>query len=181
VQLRVRPRRRQLRGGRASASTGGGPTRRLAPHRHDHGAPCPAGFYDEFELEVEDLEDDENYPGYAEAIAALRTQIATSFSDWPEEASVRVEGSFTPTGGVARPFVAYIDAEVEVELDLSPPLEVGEGAEATLDVVLSPERWFVRENGSLVDLSAFDYQATGEVLELEVEIEDGFEVEIDDD
>mgnify|MGYP001154919551 CR=1 FL=1 len=144
-------------------------------------ADLPAGAYDEFELEVEDLEDDEDDPDYAQAIAALRATIATSFPDWPEEASVRVEGSFTPTGGEARPFVVYIDAEVEVELDLNPPLTVGEGATAGLDVVLSPERWFARDDGEVIDLSAFDFATTGELLELEVEIEDGFEVEIDDD
>lgn len=144
-------------------------------------AELPAGAYDEFELEVEDLEDDEDDPGYAEAIATLRSTIATSYPDWPEEASVRVEGSFTPTGGEARQFVVYIDAEVEVELDLSPPLQVGEGATEGLDVVLSPERWFVLEDGSVLDLSAFDFSTTGELIELEVEIEDGFEVEIDDD
>ncbi|NNF12055.1 MAG: hypothetical protein HKN72_02460 [Gemmatimonadetes bacterium] len=144
-------------------------------------ADLPAGAYDEFELEVEDLEDDEGDPGYAQAIATLRSTIAASFPDWPEEASVRVEGSFTPTGGQARPFVVYIDAEVEVELDLSPPLQVREGVTAGLDVVLSPERWFVLEDGSVLDLSAFDFPTTGVLLELEVEIEDGFEVEIDDD
>lgn len=143
-------------------------------------ADLPAGLYDEFELEVEDLEDDEDGE-LGQAIAALRAQLAAAFGDWPDEASARIEGTFTPTGGEARSFVVYLEAEVEVELDLVPPLEVSEDAEATLDVVLSPERWFVRPDGSVVDLSAFDFATTGELLELEVEIEDGFEVEIDDD
>jgi hypothetical protein len=143
-------------------------------------ADLPAGLYDEFELEVEDLDDDEEGE-LGQAIAALRAQLRTTFGDWPEEASARIEGTFTPTGGEARSFVVYLEAEVEVELDLSPPLQVSEGAQATLDVVLSPERWFVRSNGSVIDLSAFDYATTGQLLELEVEIEDGFEVEIDDD
>lgn len=143
----------------------------------------PAGSYNEFELEIEDLEDDEDDTEFAQEIAALRSEILATFSDWPNEATIRVEGTFTPTGGAAESFVAYIEGEVEVELDLVPPLDISDSgpAEHTLDVLLFPERWFVRGDGSVIDLTEYDFATTGRLLELEVEIEDGFEVEFDDD
>ncbi|HKK94531.1 MAG TPA: hypothetical protein VJ925_13940 [Longimicrobiales bacterium] len=146
-------------------------------------AELPAGSYNEFELEIEDLEDDEDDTEFAQEIAALRAEILATFPDWPREATIRVEGTFTPTGGAAESFVAYVEGEVEVELDLVPPLDISDAgpAEHTLDVVLFPERWFVRGDGSVIDLTEYDFSTTGRLLELEVEIEDGFEVEFDDD
>ena len=146
-------------------------------------ADLPAGSYNEFELEIEDLEDDEDDTEFAQEIAALRSEILATFSDWPNKATIRVEGTFTPTGGATESFVAYVEGEVEVELDLVPPLDISDAgpAEHTLDVVLFPERWFVRGDGSVIDLAEYDFATTGRLLEIEVEIEDGFEVEFDDD
>ncbi len=146
-------------------------------------AELPAGVYREFELEVEDLEDDEDDSDFAGDIATLATEIRSAYPEWPEEGTIRVEGTFTPNGGTPESFVVWIDGEVEVELELVPPLDIpaAEGDAHTLDIVLYPERWFVRENGTVIDLTQWDYATTGELLELEVEIEDGFEVELDDD
>lgn len=141
----------------------------------------PPGVYDELEFEIEDLEDDEGEE-FAQEIAALREAIRDEFSDWPEEASVFVAGTFTTTDGVDTSFRVFIEAEIEVERDLMPPLVVeGSGSdpvELTIDV--QPDRWFVRNDGTVLDLSAFDWDTTGELLELEVEIEDGFvDVEVE--
>jgi hypothetical protein len=127
-----------------------------------------AGVYDEVEFEVEDLDDDEENPAEAARIAALRQQILAQFPDWPRDASMLVVGTFTPAGGSARPFRAFIEAEIEIELGLNPPLTVNEGATGSLDVTLDPQVIF--KNGS----SVLDLSSAGGRFELEVEIESGF-------
>ena len=143
----------------------------------------PAGSYSEFELEIEDLEDDEEDTQFAAEIDALEAEIRNTFPEWPSDGTIRVEGTFTPNGGAPESFVVCIEGEVEVELELSPPIDIpaAEGDAHTLDVVLFPERWFVRGDGSVIDLTQWDYATTGELLELEIEIENGFEIEFDDD
>ncbi len=146
-------------------------------------ADLPPGSYNEFELEIEDLEDDEEDAEFGQAIADLRAQLDATYGDWPRKGTIRIEGSFTPNGGTATSFVAYIEAEVELEVELSPPLDISSAGpdSHTLDVVLFPELWFVRGDGSVIDLSEYDWATTGRVLELDVEVEDGVRVEIDDD
>jgi hypothetical protein len=128
----------------------------------------PPGVYDEVEFEVEDLDDDEEDPAEAQRIAALRQQILAQFPDWPRDASMLVVGTFTPTGGAARPFRVFIEAEIEIELDLNPVLTVGEGGAGNLDVTLDPAALF-RNGANVLDLSS-----AGSRLELELEIENGF-------
>lgn len=133
----------------------------------------PAGTYDELEFEIEDLDDDDGRDR-----SALLGEIRERFPAFPRDASMVVEGAFTPNGGDAQPFQVFFDAEVEVELDLRPPLVVDAdgAADRTLVVDVQPGRWFLRGDGSVRDLSAAD----GYLVELEVEIEDGFvEVEFD--
>lgn len=147
------------------------------------------GFYDEFELEVEDLEDDEDDAAEAAAIDSLRNFIAQNFGEWPAEASAFVAGTFTPVATEAtpnpdpRPFGVFLEAEIEVEMDLAPPLSIDEsGASREVTVLLDPAMWFRRADGSVMDLSQFDFETTGSVREFEVEMEDGFvSVEHDDD
>jgi hypothetical protein len=48
-------------------------------------------------------------------------------------------------------------------------------------VDVSPAAWFTNPDGTVIELQLFDYDATGELLELEVEMERGFtEIELDD-
>lgn len=128
----------------------------------------PPGVYDEVEFEVEDLDDDEEDAAERQRIEALRGQILAQFADWPRDASMLVVGSFTPTGGAARPFRVFVEAEIEIELDLSPPLTVGEGAAGSLDVTLDPAILFKNGN-DVLDLSS----ASGRT-EIEIELENGF-------
>jgi hypothetical protein len=128
----------------------------------------PAGVYDEVEFEVEDLDDDEEDPAERARIQALRQQILAQFPDWPRDASMLVVGSFTPTGGAARPFWAFVEAEIEIETQLSPPLTVGAGESRSVEVTLDPAAIF-RDGANVLDLSS-----AGGRLELEIEIENGF-------
>lgn len=142
----------------------------------------PAGVYEELEFEIEDLEDDEDDTRFAAEIAALQVQISGEFPDWPRKATALVVGSFEDMSGETSSFRVFIEAEIEIERDLVPPLVIGaDGASPDLVVDLRPDIWFGRADGTVMDLSLFDYDATGQLLEFELEMEDGItEVEIDD-
>ena len=94
-----------------------------------------------------------------------------------------VVGTFTPTGGDPVPFRAFFEAEVEVEKELVPPVTItDDGSGAIFTIHLDPAAWFTGTDGNVMDLSQFDFDTTGQVIEFEVEIENGFaEVEFDDD
>lgn len=139
-----------------------------------------AGRYDELEFEVEDLEDDDDDDW--QEIGELRDEILDQFPDWPRRASVYVVGTFQREGEDPVAFRTYVDAEIEVEIELNPPLVVGDdGIDDPLLVVdVRPDLWFRDGQGGFRDLTQWDYDTTGSILELEVEIEDGFgEVEFE--
>lgn len=131
------------------------------------------GTYDELEFEIDDLDDVSR-----SVRTALLAEIRSRFPAFPSDASMVVEGTFTPIGDGARAFLVFFDADIEVELDLRPPLVVdADGvANRTIVVDVQPARWFLRGDGRVRDLSAFD----GDLVELDVEIEDGF-VDVDFD
>ena len=143
--------------------------------------PVAPDTYDELEFEIEDLEDDEEDPAKAQQISNLLATIRGQFADWPRDASMLVTGTFTPTGGQPIPFRVYFEAEVEIEMALNPPVTVTEGTAGTFTVTLAPELWFRSGGGTVMNLAALDYAATGKVVEFKFEMEDGFtEVEFDD-
>ena len=147
----------------------------------------PDGSYDELEFEVEDLLDDDDD---ATLIQAVRDQIlAALITDWPDEASMLVEGTFRPKPVVPGvdpiPFRVYFDAEIEIEIEFDEILEIPtvEG-DLILTVDVQPDLWFMLPDGDVLDLSQFDWDDTMELLdfefEFESEFEDGFaEIEIE--
>ncbi len=142
----------------------------------------PAGTYEGLEFEVEDLETDADDPEDAADAAlaqALLTTIRQTFPDWPAKASMVVVGTFTPTGGTARAFRVYFEAEIEVELPFLTPLAVVEGVSESFRIELSPQLWFRNADGTVRDLSQDDFTATGRLVQFELEIEGGFDLEID--
>lgn len=139
----------------------------------------PEGLYESLEFEVENLDlgedDDPTLAGLADAVRA-------AFPEWPDEASAVVVGTFTPTGGSPRPFTVFLEAEIEVELEFAPPLDVqADGAGDALTVKVDPALWFARADGTVLDLSVYDYGTTGEALEFELDLERGLDVEDEDD
>jgi len=136
----------------------------------------PPGTYNEFEFEVEDAELDDGDDD--EGLQALRDDIdAAGFSNWPNTASMVVQGTFTPENDTARSFTTYFEAEIEVELEMEdrPFVIGGDDPTRRLTVNLDPSRWFSNPNGTVQDLSQDDYEATGQPVEfeLEYEFEDG--------
>jgi hypothetical protein len=139
------------------------------------------GVYDELEFEVEDLDDEDDHK--RGVLENLRGEILAIVPDWPREASLYVEGTFQPVGGDPVPFRTFVEAEIEVELELDPYLVIGDDGVANRDLLVDvrPDLWFRDFQGGVRDMREWDYDTTGRILELEVEIEDGFiEVEFDD-
>jgi hypothetical protein len=127
----------------------------------------PDGVYDELEFEVEDVELDEPKDNRKnQVISLLAAELRSRFPDWPARASALLEGTFEPVGGgAARPFSVFLDAELKVEMELEPPLVITEeGPSRVITVEVHPDLWFRRIDGSVVDLSAFDFETTGWVV-----------------
>lgn len=141
-----------------------------------------AGTYHELEFEVEDLELDDDDD--AQELEPAWAEARDAHIDWPDEASMVVEGTFTPADdATARTFRVFVDADIEVELEMDEPLVVEADEPASVTVLLDPGTWFTRADGSVLDLSAFDYDGDeSDIIELEAEFEDGVvEIELDDD
>jgi hypothetical protein len=85
-----------------------------------------------------------------------------------------VAGTFTPTGGQPVAFRRYVDAEIEVEIELNPALTVGAGESRGVDVLLDPAAIFMN-GGRVIDLAQ-----AGSELEIEVKVESGFRARSDD-
>jgi hypothetical protein len=148
-----------------------------------------AGIYSELEFEVEDLhrghrgDDDEDDDDGREgrSVPDLIQEIrAAGFAQWPEAASMVVVGTFTPRNGPARPFTVYFDADIEIKFEFDPPLVV-EGTERTIEIEIDPSFWFRTFANTVTDLSAFDFERTGRVVDFEAKLKEGFQrIEFDD-
>lgn len=138
-------------------------------------ADIPNGTYQGLEFEVKNLDDRDDDDGTeAAAIAQLRQLVQQQVPDWPAGASMLVSGTFQPrvngTLGAARAFRVFLNAEVEVEMPLSPPLVVSDSASSrSVSVDLDPAALF-RSGTQVLDLSQFD----GQLIRFEAEMEQGF-------
>lgn len=144
----------------------------------------PFGTYTELEFEVEDVsfdDDDED----EDELATVREEVLAAYPNWPDEASMVVTGTFDPDPNTAedeRSFTVFFEAEIEVEQEFATPLVVDEtGANQVVTVNVVPAAWFVHADGTVEDLSAHDFETTGDVVEFELEFEDGLEAELGDD
>lgn len=142
-----------------------------------------AGLYEEFEFEIGDLDFEEDEDEEAEENPAVTDSILSNFPNWPEDASLVVTGTFTPTGGASQPFTVFAEAEVEIEREFEPSLEVTESNMAqVVSVNINPVRWLTQSDGTVVDLSAYDWEEHQELLEFSAKFKDGVEdIEVDDD
>jgi hypothetical protein len=146
----------------------------------------PPGTYNQLEFEVEDVEFDDADDDPEEEERRLRElyqEIQNEFPNWPEGASMVAVGTFRPDAGAEQPFATYFDAEIEIERELNPPVDVrGGDPSRTITVKLDPSRWFARSDGTVQNLAQRNYADTGDLVELEVEFEDGIaEIETGDD
>lgn len=138
-------------------------------------AVIPAGTYTEFEFEVENLDaDEDDDSSERQTIQSILTQMRQAYPSFPSDASMVVHGTFTPTGGTARPFTVYFDAEIEVEQEFATAFRVPEDGAITVN--LMPATWF-QSGTQVMNLAALD----GQTVEFEAEFESGIKVEKDDD
>ena len=130
----------------------------------------PAGTYDEVEFEIHTPEND---PGDDQFLL-----------DHPEfdGISIRVTGTFDDgQGGGAQPFTFESNMSQEQEMDLVPPLVVGDGAVANVTLQVDVSVWFYAADGeTLIDPAT---ASTGQPNESVVEenIQDSLHVYEDDD
>ena len=140
-------------------------------------AGVPSGAYTELEFEIDDLEDDvDDSTTERDQYAVVRSAIRAAYPDFPDKASMVVEGTFTPSGSSqAVSFRTYLAAEIEIEMRLTPPLVVSDAAVTrALSVDVQPALWFRRSDGTVRDLSRLDYVRTGSVVGFEAEMKQGF-------
>lgn len=150
-----------------------------------------AGLYEELKFKVEDLDFDDEADEYEEGDGngeeeehqALADSIRSGFSDWPDEASMVLTGTFTSTDGQPQRFKVFAKAEIEIEREFNPPLEVTEdNIQQVVSVRINPAKWLEKEDGSVLDLTQYDWDQYEELIEFEVEFENGVEeIEVDDD
>jgi hypothetical protein len=136
----------------------------------------PAGTYEELEFEVKDIDmDDDEDDGMSGGLnALLQAMRDAGFAEWPKEASMVVVGTFTPTGGTPRAFTAFLDAEIEIEMEFEPPMTV-QGEPLTVDIEVNPALWFHNaDTNKVLDLSAFDWNTTHKLAEFEANLKRGF-------
>jgi len=97
-------------------------------------ADVPAGTYDEVKFKVREPDDD--------------AEDAAFIAAHPEftNVSIQAEGSYN-----GAPFVFVSRLEAELELDLTPPLVVGEAATTDLTLMVDLAAWFAGLDGTLVD------------------------------
>lgn len=142
----------------------------------------PTGTYTDLNFKVEDVELDEADED-EDVFADLADTIREEFSDWPDSGSMVVTGTFTPANDTSREFTTYFDAEMDVEQDLNPALDVTDNnLSRSLTIKIDPAQWFENADGTVRNLARDDYESTGEVVEFGDDFEDGIvEIEADDD
>jgi hypothetical protein len=137
-------------------------------------SPITAGVYKKLEFKVEDLDLDDEDDADPE-LQSLADSIRSVFPEWPDDASLLVIGTYTPSDGSAESFKVYADAEIEIEREFETPLEVMEGSniQGVLSINFNPAQWFEKSDGSVFELSNYDWDQTQEVIEFEAEFENG--------
>jgi hypothetical protein len=138
----------------------------------------PAGTYGSVRFKVEDFDDEhgemehETEHGTDDAVEstslqAVLAEMRTAYPAFPSDASMVVQGTFTPTGGTARPFTVYFRANLHIEKQLNPAIVVP--GTQSVDVVVDSSLWF-KPGTQVTDLSAVN----GRTVRFEAEMEHGF-------
>ena len=87
---------------------------------------------------------------------------------WKRVAKILMGSAFVFFFGPEECWFFYCDRH-----SFEPPLTVTDQA-ATVTVEVDPTMWFLGADGRVMDLSAFDFEATGHIVEFETHLRDGF-------
>jgi hypothetical protein len=130
----------------------------------------PAGTYDEIEFEIHTPQDDEGDDAFLLANPDF------------DRVSIRATGTFDDgQGGGPQPFAFESNLSQEQEMDLVPPLVVGDGSSANVTLQVDVSGWFYAADGvTLIDPAS---ASTGQPNESVVEenIQNSLHVYEDDD
>lgn len=100
----------------------------------------PPGQWEEAEFEVHALDEDDP-----------SDRSILDGTDFPPEASVRAQGTFTPAGGTAQSFTFTSDLNEEREIEFEPPIDVREDEATNVTFSVDVNTWFRQSDGTLVD------------------------------
>lgn len=141
------------------------------------------GLYEELEFEIDDLDLDEEEEDDLQEKQDLINQVRAEFPDWPDEVSMLISGNFISANDDTTSFKVFAEAEIEIEMEFNPPMEINENSlNKIVRVKINPKKWLLQPDGTVLNLAEYDYETTGRILEFELEFENGFEsVEVDDD
>jgi len=121
----------------------------------------PAGTYDSFRFEIDDLEDDDDDDDDAARTPALLAEMRAVYPNFPNRASLVVKG--TQNG---QPFTVFFRAKLRISQAIVPPLTIPGDDE--LNVKIDPGMWFKNGN-QILDLLSLN----GRLIELDDRFEDG--------
>lgn len=136
-------------------------------------ADVPAGNYTSLEFKAENLDpsddddhDDDDRASETGKVEQLIVDLRKTYPNYPRRASMVAHGTFTPTGGAAKPFTVYFQAEIRIRKSFSTPFRVPEDSKVVID--LDAASWF-KEGSNVVNLATQD----GKTLRFELELESG--------
>lgn len=136
-------------------------------------ADVPAGNYTALEFKAQNLDpsdDDElEEDGAVKAVEFLIVDLRKTYPNFPRKASMVAHGTFTPTGGTAKPFTVYFQAEIKIKKTFSTPFKVPEDSRVVID--LDAASWF-KEGSNVFNLATQD----GKTLRFELELENGIKL-----
>jgi outer membrane murein-binding lipoprotein Lpp len=121
------------------------------------------GAWEEVEFEIEPLDRDD-----ADDRALLDA------SDFPEDVSIRVTGTYARAGESPRAFTYTSDLDAEKEIEFEPPLRVAAGEPTGVTFAIHVDAWFRTPSGLLVDPAQAGDDGPYEDL-VEDNIEDSFD------
>jgi len=122
-------------------------------------ANIPSGLYDEFELEIEGLDDDDNVNN-------------PDFTGGSDEISIVIKGTYN-----GEDFTFKSEEDFEIEFEFNPPIEIDENTTSVdINLMVDINSWFVDDSGNELDPTDPNNRE-----QIEENIEDSFEADKDED
>lgn len=117
------------------------------------------GLYDEFELEIEGLDDDDNVSD-------------PDFTEGSDETSIIIKGTYN-----GEDFTFKSEEDFEIEFEFSPPIQIDENTtNVDINLMVNIDSWFVDSSGNELDPTDPDNRE-----QIEENIENSFEADKDED
>lgn len=123
------------------------------------------GFYDEFELEVDGIDEDDNVSD-------------PDFTEGSDETSIVIKGTYN-----GEDFTFKSEEDFELEFEFNPPIEVKETTNSVaIDLTVDVSSWFVDGSGNELDpTDPNDHDQIEENIKNSFDAEDDIDDDEDDD